>query len=88
MSSTIVVACMKMFPQRSIGSGTIRKCGFVGESVILGVGFEIFKCQARSGVTLFLLLADPDIQLSAIPPVPCLPVYCPASHQDDKGLEL
>jgi hypothetical protein len=40
----------------------------------LGVGFEVSEAQARPNVTLFLLPADPDVELSAPFPAHCLPV--------------
>ena len=43
----------------------IKRYGPVGESLPFGVGFEVSKSpfQAQS---VFLLLADPEIELSAI----------------------
>jgi hypothetical protein len=38
--------------------------------------------------TLFLLPVDPDAELSATSPVPCLPVCHHASHHDDDGASL
>ena len=39
---------------------------------MLGAGFEIFETQARLCVSVFLLPADPDVELSALSPAPCL----------------
>lgn len=38
-----------------------------------GVGGGVLNAQARPGVSLFLLPADPDVELSAASPAPCLP---------------
>lgn len=54
----------------------------------LGVEFEVWEAQARTGVTLFLLPADPDIELSAVSLAPCLPECHHASCRDDNGLKL
>jgi hypothetical protein len=51
-------------PQRLIGSGSIRKCGFVG--VVVALLEEV--C-----LTYFLLPANPYVELSAIYLPPCLP---------------
>ena len=37
---------------------------------------------------LFLLPADPDVELSAPSPAPCLPTLCQASCHDDSGPKL
>ena len=37
---------------RLLGSGTIRRCGLVGGSVSLWVGFEVLDVQARPRVSL------------------------------------
>ena len=62
---------------RVTGSGTLRRCGHVGVGVALleevchwGVDLEVSEAQARPSVTLFLLLANPDVELSAPSPVP------------------
>lgn len=36
----------------------------------------------------FLLQADLDVELSALPPALCLPSWCSAYRHDDKGLNL
>jgi hypothetical protein len=41
--------------------------------VSLRVGFEVSKVQARPSGSLFLLSADPDVELSASSPASCLP---------------
>jgi len=46
-------------------------CGLVGRSVSLGVDLEFSEAQARPSITLFLLLANPDVELSLPFPVPC-----------------
>lgn len=38
--------------------GKIRRCGPVGESVSLGVGFKVSKAHARPSVLLCLQLAE------------------------------
>ena len=48
----------------------IRRCGLIGWSVSLGVGFGVSKAQAC--VSLFLLPLDSDIDLSASSPAWCL----------------
>jgi hypothetical protein len=61
-------------------SGTIRRCGLVGVGVAFleeirhwGVGFEVSDAQAKPSVSpLFLLPVDPDVELSAPFPTPCL----------------
>ena len=47
----------------------------------LEVGFEVSCAQAMLSVahSLLLLPLDPDVELSAPSPVPCLPVCCYAS---------
>jgi hypothetical protein len=47
---------------------------------------EVSKAQARSSFSLFLLLADPDKELSAISSASRLPTCHHASHHDDNGL--
>ena len=42
-----------------------NKCGLVGGSMPLGLGFEVSKAQARPSGSLFLLSMDPDAELSA-----------------------
>ena len=61
-------------PHRLIGSGTVRMCGLVGGSVSLGLGFEVSDAQGRPSVALSLMPANPDVELSAPPPAPSLPV--------------
>ena len=47
---------------------------FIGRSMSGGVGFEVSEAQARpSAHFLFLLPTDPDVELSAPSPAPCLP---------------
>ena len=48
-------------------------------------GFEVSDAQAKSSVAvLFLLPEDPDVELSATSPAPCLPIY----YHDDDPLNL
>ena len=54
----------------------------------LGVGFEVSNGQARPIGTLFLQLADPDVELSSTPPVPYLSVCHIAFCHSNKGLNL
>ena len=75
-------------PHRLIGTGNIRRCGFVGGSVSLGVGFVISEAQSRSSDSLFLFSADLDIELSATSPAACLPVCRHASRCDDNEPNL
>jgi hypothetical protein len=39
-------------------------------------------------VSLFLLPADPDVELSASSPALCLSAYCNASHHEENRLSL
>ena len=64
------------------------KCGLVGGTVSLEVGFEVSEAQARPSVSLCMLPADQVIELSATSAVPSLPVDCHASHCDDNELSL
>lgn len=43
----------------------IRKCGLLGGTVLLGEGFAISEAQVKSSGSLFLLLMDLDVELSA-----------------------
>jgi hypothetical protein len=58
--------------------------------VSLWVDFEISKAQAQTQPSgcLFLLPADPDVELSGTSPAPCLPACFLASHHADNGLNL
>ncbi|EDL00953.1 mCG1047212, partial [Mus musculus] len=60
-----------------------RKC------ITYGVGFEGSESllQAQS-IRLFLLPADPDVELSVPSPAPCLPACHRASRCDNNGLNL
>ncbi len=52
-------------PHRLIGSDSIRRCGLIRVSMSLGMGFGASGAKARpSGIFLFLLPADPDVELS------------------------
>lgn len=54
----------------------------------MGVGIEVSKAQARVSGSLFLLPVDLDIELSATPPVSCLPACHYIPHHDDYGFKL
>ena len=52
-------------------------------------GFEVSEAQVWPvWHSLFLLPANPDVELVATSPAPCLPACCHASHHDDNGLNL
>ena len=80
--------CLNAWP---IGSGTNRRCGLVGESVLLcvGAGFEVSYAQAIPSVahSLPLMSEDQDVELCA-PPAPCPPSHCHASYYDYNQLNL
>lgn len=48
------------------------------------LGFQKLK-PGPASVFLFRLPVDPDVELSASSPGPCLPVHCHASLHDDDG---
>ena len=82
---------------RLTGSGTIRKCVLVRVGVALleevyhwqwTLGFQKLKPGIVHSAILFLLSANPDVELSATSPVPCLPVCSYASHHDENELNL
>ena len=77
---------MKMAPQRLTESNTIRRCGFVGQSVSLWVGSEVSEAQAKH--FLFLLPANPNVELSATSQAPRPPARHHASQHDDNELNL
>ena len=63
----------------------------------LGVGVVLLKkvchCEAETGALRFQKLkavfpmpVDPDVELSATSPAPCLPTYHHAPHHDNNGL--
>ena len=66
----------------------LSRCGLTGGRVLLEVGFGVSDGQARPNVTLFLLPENPDIELSAISPAPCLSGCCHTSHHADNGRNL
>jgi hypothetical protein len=73
-----------------IGSGTNKRCGLVGGSKSLWRWpLKSYKCSSYTqvAVSLFLLLGNQDLELSA-PPAPCRPTCCHPSHHDDNGLNL
>jgi len=78
---------MKMAPIDS-DNGTIRRCGLVGRSVSLGMGFEVSDVSIQVQCHyLFLLPLDPDVEPSTTSPAPCLPVSHHASRHDDSALK-
>jgi hypothetical protein len=72
------------------------RCGPVGVGVALleevchwGRALRLQKLKAGPvSHLLFLLPANPDVELSASSPSSCLPVHHCASHHDDNGLNL
>lgn len=52
----------------------------------LGQCLEVSNSQARPSDSLFLLPVDLNIELSAIPPSPCLPECCHSSCCDNNVL--
>ena len=73
-----------------IGNGTIRKFVLIGGIVLLGMSFEASDAQCRSIITVFLLLWDMTVELSASFPVPCLlhAAMLPAMMRRDLNSEL
>ena len=59
----------------------IRRCGLFGGSVLWGMGsLEVLAARAWAVYhRLFLLPADPDVDLSATSLAPCQPACCHAS---------
>lgn len=57
------------------------------EEVSLGMDFVVSDTQARFS-SFFLLPVDMDIELSAISPVSCLPLYRHATHHDENELNF
>ena len=66
----------------------IRRCGLCRESVSLGVGFKVSRVHAKPRVSLLLLLANQDVELSATSPAPCLPAFSQVSHLDEDRLNI
>ena len=68
--------CDGLIKMATIGSKRVTLLGGVAlvEEVCYWLGFEALKAQARlSIISLFFLLpADPDVELSALSPVPFL----------------
>jgi hypothetical protein len=84
-----------VFECLTIRSDTIRRCDLVGVGVALLE--EMCHCGgwALSSPMLklcpmwtLLLLLDPDVELSAPSPAPCLPGCYHASRHDDNELNL
>ena len=73
--------------------GEIADCGSLNKNVTLlggvacfwgwALGFQMLK---SGPVSLFLLPANPEVEVSAIFPAPYLPAYYHASCHDDNGL--
>jgi hypothetical protein len=82
-------------PHRLIGSGTVRRGGLVEVGVVI-VGGTLSLGSLRSQVlkpglvclSLFLLLVDLDVELSAASPGLCLPGCHHVFHHDDNVLNL
>ena len=84
-----------MFECLPIGSGTVRRCVFVGEAITLleevchcGAIFEVSYAQTISSVEHSSLPVDQDVELLAPSPAPCLPASYHASHHEDNGVNL
>lgn len=68
-------------------------CALAGKGVallkdVMGASFEVSEAQAKSRVTLFLLLDNPELELSAIFLALCLPACCHASGHENNKLNL
>lgn len=50
------------------------------------MGFEVSKAPASPSVSLSLLPVDPDAQLSATSPMPCLPTRCHVAYHNDNKI--
>jgi hypothetical protein len=61
-----------------------RMCGLVGGSLSLDLVSGVLNVQTRPSASLFLLPADPDVELLT----PCVSVPLHASHHDDNRLNL
>ena len=58
-------------------SRTFKECGPLRGSMSLEVGFEVcFKKYKPGPLSLFLLIVDPDVELSSVSPALCLPAWC------------
>ena len=55
---------------------------------VTGHGLEVSEAQARPSVSLFLLLSDPDVELSATLQHHVCRCATMFPHQDDDGLNL
>ena len=74
------VMCVDVWP---IGNGSIMRCGLVGESMTLDRDFELKNWPV--GLSLLLLPANQDVELSAPSPVLCHPACFHESCCDDNG---
>ena len=54
---------------------------------VTGDGFPAFKCSSQAQLSLFLLPANLDVELSA-PPAPCRPACPQVSHHANNRLNL
>jgi len=68
----------------------VRTYGFVGGSVPVRMGFDVFKSPnwASISLSLFLLPVELDVKPSAIFPAPCLPACPSAPSHEENGLNL
>lgn len=58
------------------GEALFRSCGLVGGNMPLGVDFEVSKSQDKPSISLYLLHADLDLELSTMSPASYLPACC------------
>jgi hypothetical protein len=68
------------------GSGTIRRYGFIGGRIIVGMSLETLLLATWEPV-FSCLPPKQDVELSA-PPAPCLLGCCYASCLDDNELNI
>jgi hypothetical protein len=66
----------------------MRRCVLSGGKLSQEVEFGISEAHARPRVYFFLLPVDPDVELLATSPAPCLPVCHYASYHNDKTKTL
>lgn len=80
------VMCLDGWP---IGSGTIRWCGFIEESVSLwSWALKLYMLKLGLVWQSPLLPANQDVELSASSLEPCLPAPCHVSRHDNNELSL
>jgi hypothetical protein len=89
---------MHVFEFLAIGSGIIRRCGLIGGAVALleemchcicrwALGSPVLRLHPVWKIVSSLLPSNHNIEL-LVPPAPCLPGHCHASHSDGNGLNL